>query len=340
MELNINPAKSRSCYFDNLKFLLITLVVMGHTIEPLIDSYPDMKIIYNFIYSFHMPLFVFISGYFSKNTESHKKNFHKVTSILAAYIIFQLLYSLFNIYVLKAENFKITFVYPYWITWYLLSLFIWNLMLPYFSKIKYSIIITVVISILCGYDSNVGYYLSLSRTIIFFPYFLMGYFCQKYHISTIRKYVKKRYAVSGLLIIFLLIYLLNNKIDYRWFYGSFTYSQLNSLGCPKYIIRMFTYILAVTTSIFILTLIPDKKLFFTKLGSRTIAVYAFHGFIIKMLVKYNFFNYINSFKSEILIIMLSLFIVILLSSRFINKITKIMIHPVFFKQIKLNKNFS
>lgn len=340
MELNINSTKYRSCYFDNLKFLLITLVVIGHAIEPLIGLYPNIKLAYNLIYSFHMPLFVFISGYFSKNISNDKKNFSKIAGILAAYVIFQLLYSLFNIYILKAENFKITFVYPYWTMWYLLSIFIWNLILPYFSKVRYSIIIAVAISILCGYDNNIGYYLSLSRTIIFFPYFLMGYFCHKYHINTIRKYIEKKYAVLGLLTVFLIIYLLNGKIDYRWFYGSFTYSQLDGLNYPKFLLRMFTYILAIAISTFVLTLIPDKKLFFTKLGSRTMAVYVFHGFIIKILIKYNFFDYVNSIISEISIILLSLLIVILLSSKFINKFTKVIIHPGFFKQINLNKSIN
>jgi fucose 4-O-acetylase-like acetyltransferase len=238
--------------------------------------------------------------------------------------------------VLKEGNFKITFVNPYWITWYLLSLVIWSLILPYFSKIKYSIIITLVISILSGYDNSIGYYLSLSRTITFFPYFLMGYFCRECHIDTVRKYIGKKYAVLGLLIVFLLIYLLNDKIDYRWFYGSYPYAQLDSL-CPKYIMRIFTYVIAATISAIVLILIPDKNLLFTKLGSRTIAVYGFHGFIIKTLVKYNFFDYINSLISEVSIILLSLLIVMLLSSKFMNKITKIIIHPKFFEQINLSK---
>ncbi|WP_446898135.1 acyltransferase family protein [Clostridium sp. LBM24168] len=337
IELNMNSTKYRSCYFDNLKFLLITLVVIGHTIEPLIGLYSNAKLIYNFIYSFHMPLFVFISGYFSKNINSDKKNFLKINSIFIAYIIFQLLYSLFNIYILKIESFKITFIYPYWIMWYLLSLFTWNLILPYFSKVRYPIIIAIAVSILCGYDSNIGYYLSLSRTIIFFPYFLVGYFCQRCHIDIIKKYIRKKYAILGLFIIFLLMYLLNDIIDYRWFYGSFTYEQLNSLIYPKYVVRILTYILATAISVFVLILIPNKNLFFTKFGSRTVAVYVFHGFIIKILVKYNFFDYINSFISEVFIIILSLLIVIVLSSKFINKITKIILHPEIFKQINLNK---
>lgn len=59
--------KERDYLFDNIKGLLIFLVVFGHLI-----SYSSFKkihsidFIYLSIYIFHMPIFVFISGYFSK----------------------------------------------------------------------------------------------------------------------------------------------------------------------------------------------------------------------------------------------------------------------------------
>lgn len=333
INMNIILKNSREDYFDNLKLLLITLVVIGHIIEPLIDSHLNIKSLYIFIYSFHMPLFVFISGYFSKNITNQEKFFSKINNILIPYVIFQFLYCLFNVYVLKTENSTITLVYPYWITWYLLSLFIWNLILPYFCKIKHSIIISIIISILCGYDMNVGYYLSLSRTITFFPYFLMGYFTQRDHINILKQYIVKKYALLILPGIFLLIYFMNDKIDYKWLYGSFSYSQLSSSIYPHCIIRTSIYILSIITSICILILIPDKKFFFTHLGSRSMSVYIFHGFIIKLLFKYKFFDYIKTFKTEIFIIILSFFIVAILSSKYINKIANVIFHPKILKQL-------
>lgn len=329
----MNLEKRRNYYFDNLKLLLIILVVMGHVIEPLIDSNKNIKATYMFIYAFHMPLFVFVSGYFSKNINDNKKFFSKINNILVPYIIFQLLYSIFNIYVLKAQDFEVTLIYPYWTMWYLLSLFTWSITLPYFSKIKYSVLLTFVISIISGYDNNIGYYLSLSRTITFFPYFLMGYFCKQEYIDIIRVHIKKVHALLGVLMVSLFIYLMNSKIDYRWFYGSYSYSQLDGFGCPKFIIDILTYILAIITSVCVLALIPDKKLIFTKLGSRTMSVYIFHGFIIKLLVKYNFFNYIDSFTSKIFIMLISLFIVVILSSKKINEIANIIIYPKILKQV-------
>ena len=54
-------------YFDNLKFILIYFVVLGHFLAPLRGVIPGVKFIYMIIYVFHMPLFIFILGYFSKS---------------------------------------------------------------------------------------------------------------------------------------------------------------------------------------------------------------------------------------------------------------------------------
>ena len=60
-----SAAKQRDYLFDNYKALLIVLVVMGHFIEP---CYRNNEFLYTLkwlIVSFHMPAFIFISGYFS-----------------------------------------------------------------------------------------------------------------------------------------------------------------------------------------------------------------------------------------------------------------------------------
>lgn len=49
-----------------MKFLLIVLVVFDHSLEE-ISLEHNYAIIRAWIYSFHMPAFIFISGYFSKH---------------------------------------------------------------------------------------------------------------------------------------------------------------------------------------------------------------------------------------------------------------------------------
>jgi len=58
--------KLRDARFDTLKGMLILLVVCGHFFGH--SSQGSLsQVMGNFIYSFHMPLFVFISGYFTSS---------------------------------------------------------------------------------------------------------------------------------------------------------------------------------------------------------------------------------------------------------------------------------
>lgn len=58
--------RKRDLYFDNLKGILISLVVFGHLIENFYFKSKFVEIVYTFIYTFHMPAFIFLSGLFFK----------------------------------------------------------------------------------------------------------------------------------------------------------------------------------------------------------------------------------------------------------------------------------
>ena len=57
-------AKQRIAYIDFLKGFTILLVILGHCIQ-YNDRDFENNIVFRYIYSFHMPLFMFFSGYVS-----------------------------------------------------------------------------------------------------------------------------------------------------------------------------------------------------------------------------------------------------------------------------------
>lgn len=57
---------NRKIYLDILKAIAIILVISGHVVQQF-DSQYNINPIFIFIYSFHMPLFMLISGYLSFN---------------------------------------------------------------------------------------------------------------------------------------------------------------------------------------------------------------------------------------------------------------------------------
>mgnify|MGYP007069918102 CR=1 FL=1 len=72
----------RCAYYDNIKFVLIILVVIAHafSIDFGISSYAPALFI--FINMFHMPAFIFISGLFHKNEQVDRR-----MMLLASYLL-------------------------------------------------------------------------------------------------------------------------------------------------------------------------------------------------------------------------------------------------------------
>lgn len=81
--------KERDYHLDNVKFILILLVVIGHFIELLADNYEFSRKLFFYIYLFHMPLFVFVTGYFSKTFYDGKRI--KVEKLLSYFVLFIIL---------------------------------------------------------------------------------------------------------------------------------------------------------------------------------------------------------------------------------------------------------
>ena len=83
--------KSNRIYlFDNLKFFLIATVVVGHFADEAYGKSGFFKMIFMFIYAFHMPLFLFCSGLFHSNKDVFIKAFKYIGVGYAAKIVMSL----------------------------------------------------------------------------------------------------------------------------------------------------------------------------------------------------------------------------------------------------------
>lgn len=111
------------------------------------DSPEIIGHIYTFLLSFVMPAFVFMSGYFSKNVQKSRDG--AVKNFLIPFIIFNTLESIFD-YMISAPDepfhdwFRATT--PYWAMWYLFAMFIWRMLAPELMKLRYSVLLTLLIN--------------------------------------------------------------------------------------------------------------------------------------------------------------------------------------------------
>lgn len=60
--------KQRILFIDNLKCFAIFCVVLGHALQYTSGKYLEDNFVFNFIYTFHMPLFMMMSGYFFRTS--------------------------------------------------------------------------------------------------------------------------------------------------------------------------------------------------------------------------------------------------------------------------------
>lgn len=149
--MTINSEKQRDYFFDNIKGFLIILVVFGHAIRYLAFKRNSTVLLglFMLIYSFHMPLFIFISGFFSKKTNSSK-----LINLVCTYFLWQMIITPGFIAIFTNKTFigySKSFFEPYETHWYLVSLLIWRLITPtngfFFAAITF--IICFVYSYIC-----------------------------------------------------------------------------------------------------------------------------------------------------------------------------------------------
>lgn len=183
----------REYLFDNYKVLLILLVVIGHFIEPSNDQNPFLYELKWGIVAFHMPAFIFISGYFSKRIPSLKK---MLCGLVIPYFVYEILYYLLYTFILDKET-GFYFTRPKFSLWYLMALFAWRLLSPLIEKIPGCMVLSVIAGILIGF-TDFGNFLSIPRILFFFPFFLAG---KKFDSSSLARFRNRKGYLCALTIL-------------------------------------------------------------------------------------------------------------------------------------------
>lgn len=76
-----------------------------------------------------MPLFVFISGYFTKVDKTNKIFFKKLLRLLETLVVFNVLFHAMDI--IRLDFSFLWTLTPSWILWYILSLIYWRLFVKF-----------------------------------------------------------------------------------------------------------------------------------------------------------------------------------------------------------------
>lgn len=277
--------------FNILRGIAILLVVIGHSFPDNFNGSEVYKYIHKFIYSFHMPVFFFISGFFSLKIFNDKfiyKDFikEKFKRIVVPYISFSLMASVIIVVISHFFNDNINFrniIYGIFINpyenpmmslWYIYTLFMIFIFVATFrnQNIKTMIYITVLMAILpLGSVFNAFTIKSICRNIL---YFYIGIIARKNY-RYIKNYLDKKQ--TNLIIIVLIINLL----------------LLNLVNSSE-LVSKFIFIATSFIGIIVL-LIISYKIRYNMLGN-----------IFEILGKYSFDIYLTSWFSQMTASVISL----------------------------------
>lgn len=276
MELQIGKRKA---FFCNVKVILLYLVIYGHLIESRIEESAVLLWQYRLIYAIHMPLYAYVTGMFLKTP---KACMSQAKTAIKYYGICQ------GICVVVSFAFSekpLSFFKPWWHLWYMLSVIWWALICSVEGKIKnawgQAVLLagSVTVACLCGYADCIGRTLSLSRTLCFLPYVLLGRM-----MATDIKSKEYRWMCMGLgAISFLVFVILVQVVPVEFLYQATSYKATGvSFGG---FLRFLCFGVAIGLGAFLLTWIPAKRYCWSKAGSDTMGVYLLHGPFVRLLRK-------------------------------------------------------
>ena len=328
-----------STFINMIRGVACFLMLWGHCIQHgyNTDAFFENKL-FKFIYSFHMPLFMLISGYcFSYSFNKRNRSdliLYKVKTLLHPILVFTF------IDIIITKYFRIL-ISGNWISntfniWFLWSVLYSSVIIGFIFKLNINFVLKVFISVFSIFLLIITpeYHMN----IFMFPYFLIGFLY-----SILKEKIDKNFLLLRYLTIPIYIYLFNfyNYDSYIYTTGIFRSSipltETIKIDLYRYVIGLFGSIGIITVLYDLLRVINNYDFpFFVSLGKNSLQIYLLQRifveriyvfFLNEFLIKKNIFLYnniilYNMFYTPILAFVFSLVFLILI---------------IFLKRIKISR---
>lgn len=331
--------KHRDPFWDALKFALIYLVVLGHIVEfwNLNHSHVDIAL-YNTIFAFHMPLFVFVSGRFSHITDRHRYKIG-ILRLVETYVVFQLIRYLIPVvvgptwaWIAQGRDFGWDcIITPNWVLWYLLALVWWRLLVyfvpnSWLANRKVVLSVTVLISLAAGFIP-ISTQFAFQRTLAFLPFFALGYYSKDFDVKRYVDKIPLAVAIVSIAAVFCVFFFLVDKSMAAVFCARSYYNiPPSSLDMSLSGGRCIFLPLAMVLSVMFMRVVPSNTTL-AKWGRATLFIYIYHSFIVgEVLYPLRSLHIIPQDELSLFCYSIATVVVLLLLSKI--KILNILLNPV------------
>ena len=303
---NLENKAGRIYLYDNIKFLAILLVVIGHAINFMTEADGNMleKSLFLTIYSIHMPLFIFISGLFLKPMDkSTKFPKQKVIAYILIGIVLRIMMSLLRLILGKNISYSLFDMYDSF-TWFMWAMAVFITLMWLFREYNTKIILllSLLVGCMAGYDKFLGDKFALMRIAVFLPFFVVGYMIKPEQLSDLlsKKWVK---VVSIFVAVgFVALFFINTDI-YQYlrpiFTGRNSFEVLGRFSKFGFAVRLLCYAISALFGLAVMSLVPNKNLgIITKTGTKTLQIYFWHQVFLVLLSHFGVYGLISSVTGD------------------------------------------
>jgi len=299
-------SRGRVFFYDNLRFILILLVVTRHFLFRIHGEFAVISGLYIFFLTFLMPMFIFITGFYSKSifTKSGSYRIGRIANSILLYILLS-----FAIYAADLVAKGGHAAWAPWIminaSWYLWACAVWFALIPILRRVTpiYAIMVSIALSLVDGYFDSTTYFLSLSKIISFLPMFALGYYMAGDHMGALLN-AKAKWRIAAFCVVMALAiltviyhqevnFLFKRVVEAKDPYA-IAWDGGRGLAALGPIWRALWYMAVAAMSVCAILLVPRKKTFFTLPGSRTLQIYIWHSLIVRLLIPTGFFLWVDS----------------------------------------------
>lgn len=304
---NSENKAGRIYLFDNIKFLAILLVVIGHAINFLTETDNGNmleKSLFLTIYSIHMPLFIFISGLFlrpmDKSTKFPKQ---KVISYILIGIVLRIMMSLLRLILGKNVSYSLFDMYDSF-AWFMWAIAVFITLMWIFREYNTKIILllSLLVGCMAGYDKFLGDKLALMRIAVFLPFFVAGYMIKPEQLSNLLSKTWVKVVSIFVAVGFIALFFINTDI-YQYlrpmFTGRNSFEVLEECESIGGLIRLLCYAISSLFGLAVMSLVPNKNLgIITKTGTKTLQIYFWHQVFLVLLSHFEVYGLISSVTGD------------------------------------------
>ena len=294
---------SRDAWLDNVKAVLVTFVVTGHFIASGVSRIPEFALLSNFIYSFHMPAFLFISGFLMKR-RIREREYGKVgKTVILPYCVSQIFIFICAALIpdgaraLSAEKMTdggfFSLLYPIYHLWYFVAValgFLFCVLVKSEKRPLTALALSAVLSIAAGFYGNAEF-LRLTKCLGYMPFLVLGAVMPREYLEKLKsKNILKLPAALCVAATVAVLWLIRSS-------GGITtilamtgkFGDYFGMSAPEAALARLGFLVwGSVLALSVMALCPRRKTFFTYIGENSVYVFVLHAVVLAVLRHYNY----------------------------------------------------